>query len=497
MNKLLSIISGTAIFALAASALIGCGNSSMSMNPLGGGMVPVSFSIKDNPPTGVTVLAFELEITGASLLPSNSSSQPVSLISHPDDVELEHLQTDSALLANINVPAGTYNGATVTFATPQMTILNQTGGTLTLASQSCANDQVCEFSPKLNQTSVTVQGPTAPFPITLTSNSPVALRMDFNVDASIQSSDLSISPAVTLMQLPTPNPLGGDHDDDMELIGQVTAVNSMNQSFTLQTGFMGTTTTIATDANTEFDFDNSCAADNFSCLQTGQIVKVEVQQASDGSLTATEVKLFAPPSIFELRGTVTAINSTAQSFQMVIFFDAGPFSPPNMKQVSLGLPLTIDVSPQAIFSVDTDGLTLPSGLSFASLSDMLAGQAVRIHPTGITINGMPPNLAITLTTDQVDLVRSDVTGTISAINASGTPPTFTLGMLPPLFTNASIGSIQVDVFSTTEFESDDDSMMNITGINNLSTGNVVSVGGLLFNTSGTPTMVAEKVDLRH
>jgi len=57
----------------------------------------------------------------------------------------------------------------------------------------CADKQVCEFDPKLNQSSVTVQAPTQPFPITLAMNSPVVLKMDFNIDASIQSTDLSIS----------------------------------------------------------------------------------------------------------------------------------------------------------------------------------------------------------------------------------------------------------------------------------------------------------------
>ncbi|HKW89856.1 MAG TPA: DUF5666 domain-containing protein [Candidatus Acidoferrales bacterium] len=488
MNRM---ITGAGILVFTAAALIGC-SGSMSLNQPGAGTVPVSFSVKDNPPTGVTVLAFELEITGASLTPSGVGGQAVSLISHPDDVELEHLQTDSALLANVNVPAGTYNGITVSLANPEMTILNQTGGTLTLGGQSCADQQVCEFSPTLNQTSVTVQAPMAPFPITLSSASPLALRMDFDVNASVQSTDLSITPTVILTQLPAPSFQG--HEDDTELVGQITAIDQTHQSFTLQTPFMGTTSTIMTNSNTQFDFEDSCSVNNFSCLQTGQIVKVEVQQASDGTLMATDVEAFSPPSMFELRGTVSSINTTGNSFQIVIFED-DEFGGQQMSGVSIGIPLTVDVAPGATFSIDTNGLTLPSGLNFASISDMMLGQAVRVHPTSLVPGGTPSN--ITITADQVELVRSEVTGTITAINASGTPPMFTLGMLPPLFTNASISAIQVDVLSTTEFESDDDAMMNVTGISSLANGNVVSVGGLLFNTSGTPTMVAEKVDLRH
>ncbi len=58
------------------------------------------------------------------------------------------------------------------------------------------------------------------------------------------------------------------------------------------------------------------------------------------------------------------------------------------------------------------------------------------------------------------------------------------------FTANGITAIQVDVLTTTEFFNDP------TGLAGLSTGNTVSVGGLLFNTTGTPTLVAEKVLLR-
>ena len=48
-------------------------------------------------PMGVTVLSFEIEVTGAALQPNDSSKQPVSTLSEPEDIELEHLQTESAL----------------------------------------------------------------------------------------------------------------------------------------------------------------------------------------------------------------------------------------------------------------------------------------------------------------------------------------------------------------------------------------------------------------
>ena len=118
----------------------------------------------------------------------------------------------------------------------------------------------------------------------------------------------------------------------------------------------------------------------------------------------------------------------------------------------------------------------------------MVGQKVRLHPTG-TPTGMPSNVMVTV--DQVQLEPSEVTGTVTATNSSSTPPTFTLGKLPPFFTNAGISSIQVDVLSNTEFETEEDQMMS--GLSSVETGDTVSVRGLLFNTATTPTMVAEKV----
>ena len=58
------------------------------------------------------------------------------------------------------------------------------------------------------------------------------------------------------------------------------------------------------------------------------------------------------------------------------------------------------------------------------------------------------------------------------------------------FTANGITAIQVDVLSSTGFVNDS---MGLAGLN---TGDKVSVGGLLFNSGGTPTMVAERVLLR-
>ena len=482
------VISSLGLILPVAIVLAGCGGGmSSTQTPLGTNMAQVSLTIHDSPPMGMTVLSFEIEVTGAALQPGDSSSQPVSMLSEPEDIELEHLQTESALLASRSVPTGTYNGLMVTFANPRMTIQNQTGAPITLGTQTCSDQQVCKFNAKLNQSSVTVQAPTPPFPITLTMNSPVVLKMDFNINTSIQQSDLSITPTISLVQLPPPNSSDGSQgDEDMELIGQVASRDQTKNTFIIQRGMNGPSFTIATDSNTHFDFGTSCSAANFSCLQTGQIVKVDAKMKPDGSLLAFEVKFFQPPNQMSFAGSVTSVSTS--SFQIVLFDEEFFGGGDEMGSFSMGVPLTINLAPQATFSIDTSSFMLPSGLNFASIADLMVGQEVRLHPTAAP-TGTPPNLMVTV--DQVQLEPSFVTGSVTAVNTSSNPQSFTLGSLPSFLTNAGITSIQVDVLATTQFETEED--QTFSGLSSFKPGDMVSVRGPLFKTMTMPTMAAEKV----
>jgi len=468
--------------------VVGCGGNSVTAQNPSQSVVPASLTIHDNPPAGVTVLNFEITVTGASLQPKDSSKAAVSMIEGPEEIELEHLQAESALLGNENVPAGTYNGLSVTFANPKMTIVNQTTAALSLGSgQSCAAGQTCEFSPKLNQAMITTQVPTAPFPITLTANSPVALDLDFNVDASIQSGDLSITPSISLKQV---NVTDERETEDLHFVGRVMAIDPSNKTFTLQRGLSGQSQMIATDTKTEFNFENSCAANNFSCLATGQVVKVEAQLPTSGTTPlAKEVELLALGHDLAVVGLVSKVDVAKNQFQLVArdVFDEGG----QMQGIPSGVQVTVQIASQATFAINTDGLALPAGLNFASVSDMMVGQAVEFHPVApFTITGTQPNLSVTINTDKVRLEPSPVTASISATNPGGNPPSFTLGTLPTFFTAGGVSAIQVDVLSTTKFVNDS------TGLAGLTSGNKVSVGGLLFKSGSTPTMVAERVFVR-
>jgi hypothetical protein len=468
-----------------ALVFTGCGSSmssSMTPPPTMAQAVPVSISIHDNPPSGVTILEFELQVTAANLQPATAGQAAVPMLAEPQEVELVHLQTESALLANASVPAGQYTGISVTFANPQITIFNQGNQPLTVGAQSCPAGQLCMLSLTLNQAMVTVQAPTAPFPVTLSAASPLALFLHFDVNASVQG-DLSVSPMVSLTQVSLPPNAQPEHE---HFTGLVTAINS--PAFTLVTGLSGQSFTITTDSNTKYKFDDSCAAGSFSCIAVGQVLRVKVNEMSGGVLDATQVRLVEQQGHPAFQGTVVSTNVAQNSFQLVV--SDREDGDHHFQQVGMGMPITVQLAASTTFSVDTDDITLPSGVSFASVQDLLVGQSVEFQPQlPVTVTGTPPNVVITVNANSVKLEPSQVTATISTVNGGASPPNFVLNALPPLFTGAGITMIQVDAVSGTEF-------VNIGGIGMLTAGQTVSVAGLLFNTATQPTLVAEQVKLR-
>jgi Domain of unknown function (DUF5666) len=461
--------------ALASCILLLACNGSMSRSPSSvANGVPMTLSIGDTPPSGVAVLFFEASITGASLLPTDTSKAAVPVMSTPVEVEFGHLQTDTAFLSLANVPPDTYQSLTLTFGNAMMTIVNHSGAAIGL----CANDSVCEFTPNFNPSMATLSS--APFPITISQNSVVGIRLDFNVDTSVQN-DLSINPAVTIKKLTQRS--DSDDQEEMERVdeldGELTAVGT-NQ-FTLTDERSGQAFTISVDSNTMFeDFDRSgCTAnrEDFSCLRTGQTVDVDLSMNGTGTMLAKSVEFEEKSQQVAIKGTITSVDSTTQ-FHMVVFNEE-----PTMNGISEGSQITVTIQPNAMFQVGReemgeDGGFSNSGLSFASGADLMVGQDVQIRSGTVSSSGG----STTVSTDLVRLWPSQITGQVGNINTDS--GTFTLTGLSPLFTGATppITMIKVVTLSGMDF-------MDFSGLGSLSVGSTVSVRGLLFNMMGAPTLV--------
>ena len=461
------------IFVLASCAfLVGCGNSSMSVAPPGS--VPMSLTIGDTPPSGVAVLFFETQITRASLQPSDTSKAAVPVLSTPVELEFGHLQTDKAFVSLSNVAPDTYKSISLTFGNATMTIVNHSGA----AIGSCANNSVCELTPNFNPSMATLSS--APFPITIRQNSVVGIRLDFNVNSSVQS-DLSINPIVTIKHLIQ---MQDDEDEQEmenvdEIDGQVTVVGS-NQ-FTLMNEKSGQSFAISVDSNTAFeDFDRTgCTAspEDFSCVKMGQILDLDLSENGMGKMLAKRVEFEEDANREALKGTITSVDSSTQ-FHMVVFNEE-----PALSGVSEGSQVVVAIQPTAMFQIgreemgENGGFSIP-GLSFASGADLLVGQDVQIRPGTVSSSGG----VTTITTDLVRLWPSQITAQVGSAGVSN--GTFTLTGLSPLFTGATPPITSVNVVLLSEM-----TMMDDSGTGSLAAGQTVSVKGLLFNTTGTPTLV--------
>lgn len=469
---------GLSALTLTCCILFGACSTSMNNTPQFTSGVPMSLSMGDTPPSGVAVLFFEALITGASLQPSDMTKPAVSVMSAPVEVEFSHLQTDIAFLSFQNVPPGTYKSITLTFGNAALTVVNHSPAGI----GSCASNAVCEMSPSFNPSTATLSS--APFPVTINANSVVGIRLDFNLNGSVQS-DLSINPMVSITKLTQRQ--DGDDKEEMEemdeIEGQVTGT-ATNQ-FMLMNERSGQSFTINVESNTRFeDFARSgCTATpaDISCVKTGQILEVTLTENGMGTMLAKRVEFEEGANKAALKGTITSVNG-ATEFHMVVFNEE-----PTVAGVSEGAPVDVMIAPNAVFQLGLGELGDDSGFAlsgfqagpfrFASGADLLVGQDVQIRPASVsTAAGVT-----TVTTDLVRLWSSQVSGTVGMLNTDGT---FTLTGLSPLFTGATPPITTINVMTLTGID-----FMDFPGSSSVAAGNAVSVRGLLFNTTPTPTLV--------
>jgi hypothetical protein len=461
-------------FALAGALVFascgGGGSTGGTVNPPSGqgSTAPVSITVRDTPPAGVTILSFEVTVQRAALQPGN-----VNLVTSPIKIEVKRLEVEAALLNTLNVPAGTYTSIDVTFSNPELTFKNDTGATLA----NCAAGAVCEIKPAVT-TTVSYNGP--PFPLTIQVNTPIGLLVDVNLSNIITSAlavDFNATGAVTVSNLP-PVQGTGQIEEIEDLKGTVTAKDTPNNQFTLQLGATGQSLTIRVDTNTQFeDFDEvGCLTANFACVATGQIVEVDARLIAGGALLAKKVEADDNDVDEEFEGIITKINSATQ-FEMVLVEKLV-----NGASLDLGQLVVINLLPSTQFRIDDDGLPLQGG-QFNSSADLMVGQTVEIDRKS-TPTGTPP----AVDTDRIKLKFTRFTATVQSVNAAGNQ--FVVNNLPGLFTAQGITQLTIFTSPTrTNFN-------NLTNLAALAAGNTVSLRALIFQGGGTPFGVAKKVRKR-
>lgn len=499
----------TLVAAIVVLLMAGCGSNVVNGGGTSpsGATAPVSISMTDDPPAGVSVLFFQVSVTGAIL--TSTSGSTVSLLNNtPIQIDVSQLQALTAFLNNANVAAGNYTSLSLTFANPELVVYNVSDAAL---GTSCAVGSICSLTPTIDN-SATVSFTGKPFPITVAANTPFGLLIDFHLNTVIQSDlsvNLGVTNGITLAQLPSAPasavpPFGW-------LTGTVGTVSADQNEFTLEAPW-GKTFTINVNSNTVFtDFPPCASPGVLSCLRPGMLVQVQVASVgSNGNLLAAELILLAN-------------GSTSPQFVegTVIGFDAGHIKLllhsqfPSSTAVPLGGVATVMLDSGANFSIDSNGFTLPSEAVFSSSLNLTYGQDLRVAVDSESLScatnwvigggwGSPP--ACNLSTNNVQLEPGQFTGTVSAISA----PEFTLtyAEYPPCLPISGtvacptfVALIQTPVETTSQTTYQGFNPDNFSG---LAVNDVVSVrgwlieqsNGLLYTAMTPPYVVALSVTLR-
>ncbi len=466
--------------------LAGCGSNltNSTSNPApAANSAPVTLSMTDDPPAGVSVLFFQITLTDASLTPASSSSStsPVSLLgSTPVQIDVTQLQALSAFLSTANVTAGMYNSLSLTFASPQLVIFNASN---TSIASSCAVGSVCEIAPSVDGSS-TVSLTSAPFPVTISATSPLGFLIDFHLNTIIQSDlsvNLGVSNGVTVAELPPVIPPQPPRFGFVT--GTVEMVNTSQSQFTLQTPW-GKTFTFDTGTSTTYnDFPASaCTTAGFSCLAQGQVVQVQVTGVqSGGVLTAGQITYVQAASQQTVEGTIIGYNAT--QLKLLVHQNRS-----NDISFPLGGIAVVTIDKGATFSVDANGFTIPAGMVFAGIENLTRGQGVQVavEPGTLTapntssnIIGWGPPSSITFTTNNIQLEPSQMSGTVTAIDSSAS--SFTLASFPSIafgpWAPEAVQGITVDTTAQTTYQG-----FSTDSFDGLADQDAVSVNGWLFET---------------
>jgi hypothetical protein len=475
--------------ALAFAAISGCGGSSGTSpassstgDSSAASTGTVNMVIQDSPATNLTVLSFQIDITGAALQPGN-----VSLLPKPVTVDLAQLVTDTGFLASTVVDSATYTSMTMTVANPRVTIINNTGAAIVTPSQTCAAGATCTFTPRLNTASLTISS--GVFPITVTASSSTGLALDLSIPDLLQS-DLSITLAngssVNLSLLPQPKANGAQAQLD-DVLGVIQSVGA--GQLQIKTAF-GALLVLTTDSSTAYNFPQSiCAQSAASCLAANQVVTANLSLLPNGGLKANTVTFAASPGTTVAQGIVVSVGSAPSAeFQMLVrkvLPNSASFTPGEV----------VDVTPQAgaLFSVASNTHPVIAGASFAESADVLPGQEVLVDVTQPTVAADDGNPAFT--SGSVVLESSQIAGRVSLVD-TGTM-SFGLTNVWSLFNGLSpaIAQLQIQTGGTTSFVG-----YTTADFSSVSVGSVVRAKGPLFraadSSSSVPTIAALQVSGR-
>lgn len=396
------------------------------------------------------IVKFELTINAVTLTGSGGTSNTGNLLPKPTEVEFVHEAGTFEPLAVVNIPVGTYSGATLMVSNPEVVVVNS--GVPTKVQATLISSMVTvTFSPS----------------ITISNSSFSVINFDLDLARSVTLNgnpvtSATVNPTFTTTTSTVANE--DDQDDDNGKIedvhGKVTDIKAPN--FTIQT--RQSTITFATDNNTRFE-----GVSSLSQLKVGDMVEVDGVTRSDGTKLATKVEVEEEANeAQEVEGVITAVKGSPAT-QITIAHQVDSDDTPNP-------PLTVDVAinSNTQFLVRADKLNLGTTPAFDA-SHIGKGQRVEVDTAN---SSTTPIVA-----DKIKLREQALIGTVAA----SPPPSssgFTLNISPTSAFGSLTGqtAVAVTIVSGT--------VQKVTPM----AGATVRVRGLVFVNGSIYTMIAARID---
>lgn len=437
----------------------------------GGGNTPTTTAgaanatINTGDATNDQVLAFELTITSLTLSGKDSSGNAInpSVLAKPTEVEFVHEAGTFEPLTLVNLPPGTYTGASMSVSNPEVVAV--------------ISGVPTKLTATLTSSTVNVTFPSA---ITITSSNSTVINLDLDLASSLAISGTSatITPTFNVSTATVSQNNEDDNNGEIEDVhGSVSAVaaNANPPTFTINTS-SGSSLTFTVDSSTRFDGDG---ISSLAQLMVGAVVEVDGMTQTDGTKLATKVEAEENEASNgeEAEGVITNVGGTAPADVLTVAAQVEMMT--GNSSAVVGNTFTVNTTANTNFVVRADKLTLSSPPAFDA-SNIGTGQRIEADTAaGSLANGA------TITADTVKLREQALIGTVAANPApSGSGFTLTLSSTSAFGSLTGVTSIPVSIVTGTQLRN---------GIA-ITPGATVRVRGLVFFNSGAYSMIATRID---
>ncbi len=321
------------VFAL---ALTGCGSGSNTLTNATAGNTTITTSDAVND----QIVKFELTVSSITLTGVSPTATTANLLAKPGEVEFVHQAGTTEPLTLANVPAGTYNGATLSVSDVDVVVVNAAGVPTKIPAT-------------LTSSTVNVT-----FANIVVGTSPLFINFDLDLINSVVLNGTPVTSATVTPKFNVtsatvaPNKNNEDDNDgeNDEIHGSVKSISAPNFVVTTNT----TDITFVTDANTKFKDGMNSLAD----LRVGDIVEVDSVTQTDGTKLATHIGRESDNKGEELEGIISATTGTPVTDITV----AHQVDSTNSATAPTTVDITLNASTQ--FSVRADKLNLSSTPAF-------------------------------------------------------------------------------------------------------------------------------------